>query len=526
MVSTGRLKIVSGVHRGYKWCLFMPFFAKDVYFCALGVPVAYILLIAIGRFLKRYTGIQLGLGFRIFCMVIAIYGAFTVANFQPIIGEIDVRRAMGALSVVFGASVLSAIIRHYVWDLYFERTRQMPLPKLLRQLSEVFVFIAACVLVLRTVYGRTDALTSFIAGSSAVAVIVGFAMQNLLGNVVAGVALEVARPFRPGDWLIFDEKLAEVMEVNWRSTKLRTNDDTWLDIPNSLLVSRTITNLSFPTRQHASRITVAVDYGTPPNVVKEVLIKAITPSVGVLRKPAPKAFLKDFADSAVIYEVKFWLDNENQHNDIFDSVRTNIWYALHRAHIRMPYPVRTVQLERTSAHAHVQDVPAATRAILRKKPFFQCLDDSESEQLLSQGRLQRFGHGEPIVVQGHEGHSMFVLLHGIARVLVESNGDSQQVAVLRDEDCFGEMSLLTGEPRMATVVAQGDCEVLEIKKETLGELMQRNPCVLERLSALLAERRMQTEGVIANTTSQAAAKEAKNAYTARFIQKVASFFEL
>ena len=500
--------------------------AQQVYTCALGIPLLYVSMMAFGRMLKKQTGVQLGFSYRVFCFAVAGYTSLSVAELAPALGSFDVRRGAGALAIVFGASVLSAVIRRYVWELYFERKKQMPLPKLLRQLADMFVFILACVLVLRMVYGRTEALTSFIAGSSAVAVVVGFAMQNLLGNVVAGVALEVARPFRPGDWLMFDGSLVEVREVNWRSTKLRTNDDTWLDVPNSVIVSHTITNLSFPTRQHAWRVTVGVDYAIPPNLVKDVLVKAVTPSVGVLRRPAPKAFLKEFGESATLYEVKFWLEDEANHNDILDSVRTNMWYALHRANMRIPYPTRTVHLERGTSPQATQEIPAATRALLQKKPFFQCLDEGETGELLSRGRMQRFGRGEPIIVQGDEGHSMFVLIHGTASVSVDVSGKPQQVATLHEDDYFGEMSLMTGEPRTATVVAQGDCEVLEIDKETMGGLMQKNPCLLERLSVLLAERRIQMEGALANKTNAGDIKEVTNAYTARFIQKLASFFEL
>ena len=109
---------------------------------------------------------------------------------------------------------------------------------------------------------------------------------------------------------------------------------------------------------------------------------------------------------------------------------------------------------------------------------------------------------------------------------VDVNGKSQEVATLEDEDYFGEMSLLTGEVRSASVVAQTDCEVLELDKQILGELFQKNPCLMERLSALLAERRMQMEGVLATKADAGELHEVQKAYTARFIQKLASFFEL
>ena len=500
--------------------------ATAPYLWAIGIPVLYLTLMAIGRVLKKQTGVPLGLSFRAFCGSLALYAALTLTGVSPIAGGVDIRLGLGALTIVFSSLVVTAVVRHYVWHLYFERKRQTPMPKLLRQLVEAFVFIAACVLVLRTIYGRTEALTSFIAGSSAVALIVGIAMQNLLGNVVAGVALELARPFKPGDWLIFDSKLAEVMEVNWRSTKLRTNDDTWLDIPNSLIVGHTIINLSFPTKQHAWRITVGVDSAIPPNEVKDLLVKAVAPSVGVLRKPAPKVFLKEFGEFAIIYEIKFSIENESIHNDIFDSVRTNIWYALHRANIRIPNPIHTVQIAKPNALSAALEIPASKRALLRQKAFFQCLEEGEIEHLLGHGRLKRFGRGEPIIVQGDAGSSMFILLNGSARVNLEVNGASQEIATLKDDDYFGEISLLTGEPRTATVIAERDCEVLEIEKEMMGDLFQKNPCLLERLSALLAERRIQMEGVLAATTAPAKIKEVQSAYTARFIKTLTSFFEL
>src|SRR2546423_15419650 len=119
-------------------------------------------------------------------------------------------------------------------------------------------------------------------------------MQDLLGNIIAGVALHVGKPFKPGDWLMFDNHHAEVIEVNWRPTRLRTNADVCLDIPNSHIVRSTIINLSYPTKVHAMRFTVGVDYSVPPNRVKDIIVRAASESLGVLPDPPPKVFLKDF----------------------------------------------------------------------------------------------------------------------------------------------------------------------------------------------------------------------------------------
>src|SRR5213075_3514979 len=137
-------------------------------------------------------------------------------------------------------------------------------------------------------------------GSSVIAIILGIAGQNLLGAIIAGIQLQISRPYKVGDWLQVNERFAEVMEINWRSTRLRTNDSIYLDIPNNEMVSHAIVNLHYPTEVHAMRIRVGVEYKNPPNRVKDALVRAASTAEGVLAEPKVRVFLVDFADSAGI----------------------------------------------------------------------------------------------------------------------------------------------------------------------------------------------------------------------------------
>ncbi len=119
-------------------------------------------------------------------------------------------------------------------------------------------------------------------------------MQDLLGNVISGVSLQVGKPFKAGDWLILDNHHAEVIEVNWRSTRLRTKDDHYLDVPNTQIVRSTIVNLSYPSHLHAMRMRVGIVYEAPPNQVKSILLQAALEAAGVLRSPEPKVYLVEF----------------------------------------------------------------------------------------------------------------------------------------------------------------------------------------------------------------------------------------
>jgi CRP-like cAMP-binding protein len=357
--------------------------------------------------------------------------------------------------------------------------------------------------------------------------IIGWAMQDLLGNVISGVALQLGKPFKAGDWLIIETQHAEVIEVNWRSTRLRTNDDHYLDVPNSSIVRSTIVNLSYPSHLHAMRLRVGIASDAPPNRVKQVLMRAVTNTEGVLAHPPPKIFLVDFADSSNTYEIKYWLLNHAAYNDISDGLRSSVWYALNRAGIAIPFPMRTVQIERKRDEKF--QLPEDKRALIRNKPFFKCLTDDQVRHIVTGATVSLYGKGERIVEQGAEGSSMFILLTGEAHVYVkpEAHGaEATRVAVLQPGDYFGEMSLLTGEKRSASVSAGADCRVLEVVKPQFAALLQENANLAQALSEMLAQRRMDNEGLLATSAEQHAAAGKKEEYAQGFLRKLAWFFEL
>lgn len=485
------------------------------------VPLIFGVTLAIGRWLKRRKHVPLGTLYLLFCLSLALWAPLMAAA-PSLPGREAVLRHLGAATLILGTFFLLALLRRFFWEGWFEHRHKTKAPKFLSELMALVIFLATILVVLRVVYGYS--IEGAVFGSTVVLGVIGFAMQDLLGNIIAGVALEIGKPFKPGDWLVVDGKHAEVIEVNWRSTRLRDNDAVYRDIPNKHIVGTTIVNLTYPTRDHALRLTVGFDYSVPPNFVKDCLVRAAAHASGVMPEPPPKVFLRDFGDSAILYEIKFWIDDERRFNDITDAIRTNIWYEAQRNGIRIPFPVRTVQLEKPKPMARPSLESARTS--VRKQPFLQLLDDAQTDTLLSNARLMRFGRGERIIEQGEQGRSMFILLHGEAIVLVNINGTPTEVATLKAGDYFGEMSLLSGEPRSATVAARTDCEMWEIDKEVLGLMLEQNQNLVEKLSDLLAKRRMELEGHVAHVGHSAAMEEKQREYQASFLSKLTAFFEL
>ena len=492
----------------------------------VGAIITYLSLVAVGRLLKRKFGAKLGVVYQLFALILGPYLAMVVLHIAP-----PGRRELGAAAALLGSGVLGRFIDQFFWRWYFERHRRAFIPKFIRELTAGVLLLGAGLLVLEFGYGVQ--IPGLLAASGVVGIILGFALQDSLGNIIAGFALQFGRPFTVGDWLLIDGKHVQAVEINWRSTRFITNDEVQLDVPNQHIVRQTLVNYHGGDSRHAMRLDVGIDYDVPPNSVKDLLTRAAASADGVLSQPAPSVFLKDFGDSAVIYEVRFWLDDHRLYNATADAVRTNIWYALHRQRIRIPYPIRHVEIERSrkplrDQHLSREEQRAkATRELLRAQPLFQSVNDDNLKLLVTLSTAHHYGRGETIIREGAEGASMFVLIKGEATVSVMQGGQPTQVAVLHDGDCFGEMSLLTGEKRSASIVAVSDCEVIEVTKPVFAEIFSRDSELLPRLSELLASRQMQTEGIVQAAVQQPAVFAAKEEeYRAGFLHKLKSFFEL
>ena len=503
----------------------------------VAAPGIYLVGLALGRWLKRHYNVPFGVAYHWFILLLTIYTPLKVwhvinydfandADGKPMsaveVWHITCIRGFGSLVIILAILAALALMRRFFWEHYFHKRYGTHAPKLLQQVFGFGIFCTSVLLLLKGRHGV--AIDAFLAGSGIVAVVVGFAMQETLANIVSGIALQIGKPFQSGDWLIVTDIRAEVIEVNWRSTRLRTNDDVYLDIPNKTIVTSTITNLSFPTKSHANRMRVGFEYGTPPNIVREILRRSAEDVALVLTNPPVKVFLKDFADSAIVYEIKYSIEDDARFNDIEDAIRTNIWYEASRAGLTIPFPQRVVHVTR--------DKPNPTRNIdelrerARKLELLSPLSEAQREHLLENANVLRFERGERIIKQGSDGCSMFVILHGELDVFITKDGRDTQVATLHDGDAFGEMCMLTGEARSATVRAKKDSLVWEIRRSEMQPLLQENAEMAARMSELLARRKMHTEGILAAQAPTQVVQDKTKEYANGVLGKIRALFKI
>ena len=474
-------------------------------------------MLVMGRRLKRQHGVQLGWLYHPFALGIAVFLSRELLGLTwPWLYHAELA------TVILGALFLIALVDRYVWELYFKQHHNVEVPKFLVEVMRLAILLLAIFLVLR--FGYHETINGLLIAPGILVVIVGFAMQDSVGNIVSGLTLQVGKPYHTGDWLSIDGNYAEVIEINWRATRLRTMDDVMIEIPHRQMAGQNIVNLNKPSRTHAMRISVGIEYAAPPTRVKDVLLHATSNARGIAPEPKPKVHLKNFGDSAIEYEIQFWIEDHSKYLEVCDSIRTNVWYSLHRHGIRIPFPVRTVQIERP-ARDKQHDVQSAARLMLRQQPLFKSFSDVQLDSLLPRGRAVHFGRGEKLIRQDDDGDSMFILVDGKADVLMQRDGVQAHVGSLESGDCFGEMSLLTGEKRSATVMARTDCEVVEIGKAVLAKSLKENPMLVTQLGDLLAKRRMENEGILENTPKTAFFQKQK-LYADGFLHKLKVFFEL
>ena len=330
-------------------------------------------------------------------------------------------------------------------------------------------------------------LTPLLASTAVVAVVVGLALQESLGNIFSGLTLQMGRAFAPGDWVRLDNFVGRVQGIGWRSTALITRANEKLDIPNALMAKDALVNYSIGAV--ADDLKIGLSYTAPPNYVREVILEALRNIPGVMQYPPPEVFTWEFGESAMQYRVRYWMSDFADIDRLRDIVSTGLWYVLRRKAIEIPYPQMVIR----SPHARTSDAVDGEfeRGImegLRQVDFLRSLRDEELRLLVPGVIVQKFGASESIVREGDEGDSLFIIRDGTVEVVAAKNGKQVHITDLSPPAFFGEMALMTGEKRTATIRARTDVELLELNRDAFGQLFKNHPETAAQMGEVIAIR--------------------------------------
>jgi small-conductance mechanosensitive channel/CRP-like cAMP-binding protein len=464
------------------------------------------------------TPVLLGIGLLLglFRLVLVALGAH----------ESTTGKVVSVLTTFFVALGAVNTVVMFVFEVLPVRSR-MRLPVILRDLVQMLAFV---VIVFGSLSqsGVTN-FVSLITTSAVLTAVVGLALQSTIANLFAGIVLHMDRALGVGDWVQVGPRTGRIAQIRWRSTILRTTDGDTVILPNGQFTQSDVHNYSRPFPRHRVWLRIPFPYEHAPNEVRQVVLEATRSAPGVLTQPPPDVLLIEFAESAIIYVVRFWIEDFPTMYDVEGEVRTRIWYGARRAGLGVAYPTRNVRMLDGVPREAEDKIAAADRELderrkaLRQVDLFAPLEPAELDVLARGMRPVRFAAGESIMRQGDPGDSLFLITKGDVLVSIGAHGMNQSVTTLQPGSFFGEMSLVTGEPRTATCAARTDVLGYAIDHATLRPLLTTRPHLVEHLSSLLATRQAalyEKEGEL----SARAAHEGES--KKRLLERIRTFFDL
>ncbi len=407
--------------------------------------------------------------------------------------------AAGLLLVGCALVKLASII---IFDVVLRLTHLSP-PQVLRDLIVAGGYVAVGLWLLSR-NGVT--LSSIVATSAVMTGVIVFSLQDSLSNIFGGLVLQIDESFSVGDWVKIGETAGKVKEITWRHIAIETRNWDTVIIPNSALIKEQVTVMGQRSGQPLQQrrwVYFNVDFRVPPTEVSRVVTDALMtePVEGSAVDPPPNVVLMDFKESYCSYAARYWLTDLARDDPTDSLVRSRIYFALQRAGIPLSVPAMTAFVEsrdqeRAKLH-HEREISQRLSALdLARVELFREMNDEERRKLAERLSFAPFMKGELMTRQGAEAHWLYILTKGSAEVIVSTDaGVHKTVSILHAGDFFGEMSLLTGEPRSASLKALEDSECYRLDRKAFDDILHGRPEIAHYLSELLARRKVEIEAV-------------------------------
>ncbi len=406
--------------------------------------------------------------------------------------------------VFWAALFFLSFLESLALQFYDLRERSFPVPALLRNIIRIVCLLLVIFAILR--FGLRIDISPLLASTALLTAVIGFALQGVLGNLLAGMSLHLTRSVVPGDWIAVGEWEGRVIQTNWRETRLRTMGGHTIVVPNSVVSSTVVNNLTTPTPLRRHEINVGASYSDAPGEVLAALVKAALSVPDVLRKPKPTAYVTEYKDFGINYVLRYWSKRYYDRVPIDGDVGRMIWYEFKRRSIEIPFPMSDKLLNDFMAVVYRQrrlppddgELDRRTRVLADTELMRSRLVDGEGKPLLEEEDLRqlagflrfvRYTDGEALFRQGEAGEDCYIVTRGRVRARIEEQDDLPAHEIEIGEGALvGEMSLLTGLPRTATVSAVGEVELLEVTARAFARLLALRPEIPEKLADLVADR--------------------------------------
>jgi len=433
---------------------------------------------------------------------------------------------------VFAGLFVTKLGNFLLWDILLFRSSGFRIPKLLKQILNSMVMFVAIAASLNVVLGLK--ISDVITTSGFISLILGFAVRPILTDLFSGVALNLEHSFSLEEYVMIRQKgmstpsIGCVKEITWRTTRILTNENHLLTIPNSEIISATVLNFSRPSPISEFEIEICLDFSADlnlaQNVIDAALCEAVSATYGPCADSFPKARIVNIDAIGVHFKITFAVDPAKSSKGkarhvIYCCISNHLRFSgLSPAANKQEISLGKIPLNRSYDYNSV----IHKKVIMKQVELFTSLENDELQLLAEQIEIRHYIAKENVIVFGDSGESMFVVVVGFLDVSIKVNDKQIQVATLRPGHFFGEMSLLTGEDRSATVQADVPSILYEIKKSTIGLLLQKRVELMHTLSEVAATRRMENMQFVDASIEKI--KQQKEGLISQISQGIRAFF--
>lgn len=370
-------------------------------------------------------------------------------------------------------------------------------PELLLALPRLAVFIVAGWILIDSIWNID--LSAALTALGVTSLVISFALQDTLSGLASGVLLLSDQPFKPGDWIRVGESEGMVVDINWRTSRIRTRNGDMMIVPNSELAGSAIVNFSAPEHVHRVVVSLQVAYKNPPTLAKAMLLDAARGTPGVRLDPPPAVRVVVIDDPLMGYEVDMWIDDYRSEPQVKSDFGSLVWYQSHRHGVPLPSPAQDLYLyDGVVADTEEVPTPGELREGLSVSPLLASLPDEDLDRLAHAARGERFSIGEALLDPEVDEHGPSVIIEGRAHIVLADGDDEVTVSELGPGDLVGVLEGL-GKSTLALPVhvrAVADCEVLTIDRDVFSEVGSRNADLASAINRNSAIRRRRVDRVV------------------------------
>lgn len=412
--------------------------------------------------------------------------------FDPMYIPIAARCAIWIL-----AAILIGRVFNLGWNQFRLNSGKGALPGVAQYLVMALLYLIALAGIWS--YALHRPISGILAASGFIGLILGFALRSLIMDLFMGLAVNFDQPYRIGEYIMINKDRIDgkVVDISWRTTRLETGENNIVVIPNNIMGTMVLTNFSRPSSESEMEIMFTFDFAVPVRDIKHILqssVVALQDTRGFSKREEPKVRVKGINSMGIDYKVKYWIDASQigpgkAKNLVLESIIDN----LQKSGISPAYP-------KTDAfNADMPDKMVDYRsekgrlALLRRIEALEHLVDEYLEMIASRMNLRYFENGEVLFNEGDPGDSMYIVVVGVLKVVVLRNNTEHTIAQITPGQVFGEMSMLTGEPRTATIRAATDVIAYEVHRDHLSEVFEKQPETVEIISTIMAQRQLSND---------------------------------